>query len=1194
MLCTLLCLLPFKAGAQSPVGIAVGGDNLTRLVWNNPDGSIALWKIAADGSVAAQNSYGPYPGWSASAVGMGPDSFARVLCTHPADGQMSLWRVDPSSPASFTAANYGPYSGWVAASLAVGGSNAPRVLWNHPADSQMSLWNITPDTTFTQGTYGPYSGYRASFVASGPNSIARVLWTYSDGSISFWNGVPDAGGFSFQNYGPYPGWSAAALAVDSGNAPRLLWSHPADSTISLWKVAGDGTFTQQTYTDPAGYSPVALAAGTGGDVRLLWSNGQGGAQVWTIAAGGAYTSKTYPAPSALALSPTSITNGGTSTGTVTLSSPAPAGGAAVSLTSSNTAAATVPASVTVTAGQTSATFTVTGKSVSSTTAVTITASYSGVSQTASLSVTAPAPVLTSIVVSPSSAGVSLNGMQQFTAIGKDQNGNAVSPQPSFTWSVVSGGVGSISGAGLYSAGATAGTATVKASSSSVSSTAAVTVTNAAPTVAAAASASPSPATGKTTTLSVQGTDDGGVANLTYTWATTGTPPAAVTFSANATNAAQSTTATFTKAGAYSFVVTIKDAGGLTATSAVTVAVNPTLTSIVVSPASASVATGGTQQFGASAKDQFGAVLSAQPSFAWSVGSGGVGSISTAGLYSAGSNAGSATVKAASGSVSGTAAVTVASAPTLTLTAAATGSSKITLYWNGVAGASGYNVYRATVSGGPYSLVASSVTAANAGPGMTDAFMYSDASGLTTGTEYFYVVRAVQGGAESVQSNEASDIPQAGAVPWDTGDPVQILNAETAQLNAILPPDIDPDTGDFVPAEVGLLTAQGPDGVIYEGADADGNPASSYASPGYYDAANSQIVYNDGSTQPVQPDTSTAASATASTPSFAEPLDGFFLQPRVVLPPQDLNHSFDPTKGIYREVLSQPGYVGLSTTQLIFPSPSTSSGSVHLSASGKSGQTDSADIYTGGRLVNVNGVPVSGSALDAGLTLMTSNPVTDPAWQPTIQGQANKNGVTTIDRPQSTGGGLNGNQRILLYGDAGNPLQMSFVTGGQDRRYLQGRVALHFRANYRLVIKGAARKILNPNAPLRYGSVTFTSAQPMWNYRNGQGLQIKRVNSIAQNIPAGVLQLQNNSYLYGCAWGGDQSDDRQGKLYQYAQYSFSIVDWDQSPYVTYQAGSYPGPVDPKYKGYVSFRANAPFHSEDKINLSTTHDSVLSSR
>ena len=42
----------------------------------------------------------------------------------------------------------------------------------------------------------------------------------------------------------------------------------------------------------------------------------------------------------------------------------------------------------------------------------------------------------------------------------------------------------------------------------------------------------------------------------------------MTFSVNGTNAAKNTTATFSQAGAYSFTVTITDAGGLTATSSV--------------------------------------------------------------------------------------------------------------------------------------------------------------------------------------------------------------------------------------------------------------------------------------------------------------------------------------------------------------------------------------------------------------------------------------------------------------------------------------------------------------------------------------------------------------------------------------------------------------------------------------------------
>lgn len=178
-----------------------------------------------------------------------------------------------------------------------------------------------------------------------------------------------------------------------------------------------------------------------------------------------------------------------------------------------------------------------------------------------------------------------------------------------------------------------------------------------PTVATPASATANPVTGTTTGLSVLGADGGGEANLVYTWSTSGTPPAPVAFSVNGTNAAKNTTATFGKAGSYSLVVTIKDAGNLTVTSGVTVTVNQTLTSIVVSPSSAAVASPGTRQFTAVANDQFGNALAAQPTVTWTVNGG--GSINASGLFTAGAAAGGPfTVTAASGGKTGTASVTV--------------------------------------------------------------------------------------------------------------------------------------------------------------------------------------------------------------------------------------------------------------------------------------------------------------------------------------------------------------------------------------------------------------------------------------------------------------------------------------------------------------------------------------------------------
>ena len=136
---------------------------------------------------------------------------------------------------------------------------------------------------------------------------------------------------------------------------------------------------------------------------------------------------------------------------------------------------------------------------------------------------------------------------------------------------------------------------------------------------------PATVTGATASLSVLGADPAGESNLTYTWSTTGTPPAAVTFSANGTNAAKNTIATFSKAGTYNFSVAITNALGLTVYSVVTVTVNQTLTgaNATISPAAMTVAPGGSTQFGVYGMDQFGdAIATPLSNITWSVYSGG--------------------------------------------------------------------------------------------------------------------------------------------------------------------------------------------------------------------------------------------------------------------------------------------------------------------------------------------------------------------------------------------------------------------------------------------------------------------------------------------------------------------------------------------------------------------------------------------
>ena len=100
------------------------------------------------------------------------------------------------------------------------------------------------------------------------------------------------------------------------------------------------------------------------------------------------------APGSFSLNPwTMIGPGVTTTGTITLNQPAPAGGAIVTLTSSNTRLVKLPSTVTVPAGQISVLLPIQGSGASAPTPVTLTATYNGSSASTTLTV-APADKLT--------------------------------------------------------------------------------------------------------------------------------------------------------------------------------------------------------------------------------------------------------------------------------------------------------------------------------------------------------------------------------------------------------------------------------------------------------------------------------------------------------------------------------------------------------------------------------------------------------------------------------------------------------------------------------------------------------------------------------------------------------------------------------------------------------------------------------
>jgi len=198
------------------------------------------------------------------------------------------------------------------------------------------------------------------------------------------------------------GWTppsgAVALSGVSASPNPVVGGNPSTGMVTLTSAApSGGALVSLSSASSAVTVPGSVSVGQGSTSApfLITTSVVTTQTLATVSATYSGITKTTtvtvnpPVSAALAtlsLNPASVKGGGSVTGTVTLSSAAPANGASVTLASSDPALASVPASVVVAAGATSKTFAVTTAATRRNTAVTLSASYAGVTKTATLTV----------------------------------------------------------------------------------------------------------------------------------------------------------------------------------------------------------------------------------------------------------------------------------------------------------------------------------------------------------------------------------------------------------------------------------------------------------------------------------------------------------------------------------------------------------------------------------------------------------------------------------------------------------------------------------------------------------------------------------------------------------------------------------------------------------------------------------------
>jgi len=449
--------------------------------------------------------------------------------------------------------------------------------------------------TDAAGTYSVAGNGRTSITLGGFSLVAylvnsnQIFLFVSDPNVLFGFGEPQAAG-SFSNSalkGTYAGYAtnpaAFGVTVFSGEfsadaaAPTGNMTGTEDIGVPTGPVSGQAFKATYSVTPSPtnGRGTMTVSSGTGGNAVIYMISPSKFVVVSLNDPNPAIldfeSSSSAPAPvslSSLSLNPTTVTGGNSSTGTVTLSGAAPTGGATVALSSSNTTVAQVPSSVTVAAGATSATFSVSTSAVAASTTVTISGTYSGATRSASLTVTPaspPPPTLSSLSLNPTSVTGGNSSTGTVTLSGAAPAGGATVALSSSNTTVAR-----TPSSVTVAAGATTATFTVSTSAVAASTTVTISATYSGATRSASLTVTPAPPPLPTvSSLTLNPTNVFGGQSSTGTVTLTGPAPAggAQVFLSSNNGAARVPSSVIVPAGATTATFTVNTSFVLISTSA---------------------------------------------------------------------------------------------------------------------------------------------------------------------------------------------------------------------------------------------------------------------------------------------------------------------------------------------------------------------------------------------------------------------------------------------------------------------------------------------------------------------------------------------------------------------------------------------------------------------------------------------------
>jgi hypothetical protein len=266
------------------------GDGHSDILWQNADGTAAVWQMNGLSLVAGANA-GFNPGAAWHVIGSGDfdgDGKADLLWQNQ-DGTPAAWLMNGANILSGANIGFNPGAAWheIAAADFTGDGKAD-ILWQNQ-NGQAAIWQMDGLSLVSGANVGVNVGAAWHVIGAGDfdgDGKADILWQNNSGQAAVWlmDGFTVKSG-SDVGSNPGPSWHVQAAGDFNGDGKAdILWQN-ADGTPAIWLMDGTSLISGQN----VGFNPGSSwqVHGTGdfngdGKADIEWQNTDGTPAIWLM------------------------------------------------------------------------------------------------------------------------------------------------------------------------------------------------------------------------------------------------------------------------------------------------------------------------------------------------------------------------------------------------------------------------------------------------------------------------------------------------------------------------------------------------------------------------------------------------------------------------------------------------------------------------------------------------------------------------------------------------------------------------------------------------------------------------------------------------------------------------------------------------------------------------------------------------